>query len=214
MKLYTTADAEFALYGRKLDIDCSELLEAAKGIELPKEGSLYHAEEEAFAKTEIANYFRETVFGELPIEMGYCFGHSNRLNALEWHKNSEINIAVTDMVLLLGKQEQMTPYGHFDSGDCKAFLIKQGECIEVYATTLHFCPCEVSEAGFGCVVVLPKDTNLPLDKEPSSDPLLFRKNKWIIAHVDNAPLIARGVVGNLTGVNYTVSYENGKVEVR
>ncbi len=213
MKLYTTQDAEFRLYGQKLNIDCSELLEAAKTIALPEAGSIYHAEEEAFAKTKIADYFQTVVFGELPIEMGYCYGHSNRLNALEWHKNSEINIAVTDMVLILGKQEEMEN-GCYDSKNCKAFLIKQGECIEVYATTLHFCPCETSSQGFGCVVVLPKDTNLPLDKEPSEDPLLFRKNKWIIAHVENEGLIARGVKGNLTGVNYTVTYDNGKVEIQ
>ena len=80
-----------------------------------------------------------------------------------------------------------------------------GTAIEVYASTLHFCPCEVQREGFGCVVALPVGTNIPLE-EPSEDPLLFRKNKWIVAHDQNRSLIERGVVPGIDGVNYEIRY--------
>ena len=46
-------------------------------------------------------------------------------------------------------------------------------------------------------------TNVPLDGEPD-DKLLFRKNKWLIAHEDNAELIAKGVVPGIYGPNYSL----------
>jgi len=108
------------------------------------------------------------------------------------------------MVLILAKLSDYQN-GNIDSTKAKAFLLKAGDMVEVYATSLHFCPCEVDQNGFGCVVALPKGTNLPLE-ETVSNPLLFRKNKWLVAHVENEGLIARGVVPGITGPNYKVKY--------
>jgi hypothetical protein len=55
------------------------------------------------------------------------------------------------------------------------------------------------------VVALPEGTNTDLTIAVN-DPLLFRKNKWIIAHVENDALIARGVVAGITGENYKINY--------
>ena len=88
-----------------------------------------------------------------------------------------------------------------DSSQFKAFYLPKGTAVEIYATTLHFCPCEVQNDGFGCVVGLPLDTNTPLEINPD-DPLLFRKNKWIMAHEDNDGLIKKGVVSGIYGENY------------
>ena len=77
--------------------------------------------------------------------------------------------------------------------------------VEIYATSLHFCPCEVSKNGFGCVVGLPTGTNTDLTVK-KEDPMLFRKNKWIIAHVDNEALKNKGVVAGITGLNYEIKY--------
>ena len=81
--------------------------------------------------------------------------------------------------------------------------------VEVYATSLHFCPCEVNEAGFGCVVALPKGTNTDLET-PSGDKLIFRKNKWIIAHEENETLKARGVASGISGINYEININTAK----
>ena len=200
MHIYRVTDSEFCDYGQVLDIDTDEIVNEAGRISMPASGSVYTASQPEFENLKIASDIRDKYFGELATQTGYCYGHSNALNALEWHKCSEINIAVTDMILLLGKVQDVKD-GRYDSANVKAFLVKKGEAIEVYATTLHFCPIETNADGFGCVVVLIKGTNLPLDGEPK-DKLLFRKNKWLIAHEDNAALTERGVFPGIYGENY------------
>lgn len=203
MHIYRVTDKEFARYGRVLSLDVQGLIEAARDIPMPESGSVYHASEEAFEALPVAREIADACFGELPTQIGYCYGHSNRLNALEWHKSSEINVAVTDLVLLLGDVRDMDDNGEYDSAKVQAFLLKQGESVEIYATTLHFCPIEAHERGFGCVVALPVGTNTDLQDKPD-DPRLFRKNKWIIAHKENEALLARGVVGGIYGENYCI----------
>ena len=107
MKLHTIHDREFAPYGRVIDCDCSEIIDMAKKIELPKEGSTYLASVEDFENLEVKTQLEKEYFGEIPIQVGYCFGHSTKLNGFEWHKSSEINIAVTDAILFLGNIAEM-----------------------------------------------------------------------------------------------------------
>lgn len=202
MKIYNVTDKEFLPYGRVLNLDTDEIISAAEKFPMPQEGSIYVPSEKTFEELDIANVIQNECFGEIPAQVGYCYGHSNKLNALEWHKCSEINIAVTDLVLFLGMVQDIED-GKYNSEKIKAFKLKKGEAIEVYATTLHFCPIETDENGFGCVVGLLEGTNVPLDGEPD-DKLLFRKNKWLIAHEDNAELIAKGVVPGIYGPNYSL----------
>lgn len=202
---FDISSKEFSEYGRVLaDYNVTELTAEAKKIAYPESGSSYLPSVDAFETLDVANAIKDGVFGTLPIQMGYCFGHSNILNATEWHTSSEVNLAITPLVLILGKRTDIRD-GKINSADMKAFYVPAGALIEVYATTLHFCPCQVSDEGFGCVVVLPLGTNVPLDYEVS-DPLLFRKNKWIIAHKENQTLIDRGVVAGIYGVNYKINY--------
>lgn len=205
IKIYSVADPEFSEYGKLIyGIDISDIAAAADSIPMPKEGSVYHASEPTFETLSIAGEIRDKVFGTLPSQLGYCFGFSNTLNATEWHSCSELNIALTPLVLILGKRNDIKD-GKLDSGDMKAFYLPYGTVVEVYATTLHFCPCQVEAGGFKCVVGLTQGTNTDL-VSPTSDALLFRKNKWIMAHVDNKALIARGVVPGITGENYTINF--------
>ena len=78
----------------------------------------------------------------------------------------------------------------------------------MYATTLHFCPCEVSAEGFRCIVVLPRGTNHPL-QQPRPDNaegrLLWAKDKWLIAH-EEAPAVQRGAYVGIHGENYEIQY--------
>lgn len=202
MKLYQITDKEFGKYGRVLDFDAAELIERAASIEMPQSGSRYEASVAQLEQCDSFKTLKDEIFGELDIEVGCCWGHSDGLNAMEWHKSSEINIAVTDMILFLGTISKMEGE-RYSSENVKAFLMKKGTAIEVYATTLHFCPCETEKSGFMSVVVLPKGTNLPLDNAPE-DKLLFRKNKWLIAHEDNLELIEKGVIPGIYGTNWKV----------
>lgn len=209
MKFYSVNDKEFQKYGKVLDIDTSEIIKVAEAIEYPESGSKYVASIEEFEKLDVAKYIEKEIFGELPTQVGYCYGYNDTLNALEWHKCSEVNIAVTDFVLLLGNVWDIDENNRYNSENLKAFLVKKGEAIEVFATTLHFCPIMAKNDGFGCVVGLLKGTNTDLE-EKAQDKLLFRKNKWIIAHEENAGLIDRGVASGIYNENIKICEEDIK----
>lgn len=209
MKFYSVNDKEFQKYGKVLDIDTSEIIKVAEAIEYPENGSKYVASIEDFEKLDVAKYIEKEIFGELPTQVGYCYGYNDTLNALEWHKCSEVNIAVTDFVLLLGNVWDIDENNRYNSENLKAFLVKKGEAIEVFATTLHFCPIMAKNDGFGCVVGLLKGTNTDLE-EKAQDKLLFRKNKWIIAHEENAGLIDRGVASGIYNENIKICEEDIK----
>lgn len=206
MKIYSVNDPEFKQFGRVLHFDTSSILEAAKAVEMPESGSSYVPTLDLFEKLPIRDEIEAECFGGVSAQMGYCWGHNDTLNALEWHTCSEINVATKDdLILLLGDVRDLEPGARYDSAKVKAFRLKTGEAVEVYATSLHYCPIETAAAGFGCMVGLMKDTNTDLDK-PAKDPLLFKKNKWIIAHEDNSELIAKGVFGGIYGENYTLKF--------
>ena len=205
LTLFDVNDEEFKEYGIVLEeYDVKDIMAEAAKLDAPREGSIYLASVEDFEKLPIAKKIEDEVFGTLDTQVGYCYGHSNYLNALEWHYSSEVNVAVTPLVLMLAKRSDIKN-GRIDSSCVKVFFVPAGTVIEVFATTLHFCPCEVSEGGFGCVVVLPSGTNTPLDI-PVKDPLLFRKNKWIFAHEGNTALLQRGVIAGVYGENYKINY--------
>ncbi len=148
------------------------------------------------------------MYGELPIQIGYCNGHNTKLNAVEYHRNSEINIAVTDLVLIIGKQQDIGADYTYDTSLMEAFLVPAGTVIEVYGTTLHYAPCHVEDGGFRCVVVLPRGTNTdmePLEIKNKEDELLFARNKWLIGHEEGG-LPANAFIG-LKGENLHVGNE-------
>lgn len=205
IKIYSVYDREFVSFGRVIEnLDTTEIVAVAEKIKNPESGSLYTPREEDFEKLPISAKIKKEYFGTLPTQIGYCYGHNNFLNAAEWHFSSEINIAVTPLVLILGNIWDIEN-GEIDSSRFKAFYLSKGTAVEVYATSLHFCPCETEKSGFGCVVGLPLDTNTPLDT-PEENSLLFRKNKWIISHIDNDALKNKGVVAGITGTNYEIKY--------
>ncbi len=100
------------------------------------DGVCYTPSEEKFEKLAIAEEITNEIFGTLPTQIGYCYGHSNYLNATEWHTSSEVNIAVTDLVLILGHIWDIKD-GKIDSSQFKAFYVPEGTAIEVYSTSLH-----------------------------------------------------------------------------
>ena len=205
IKIYSVFDEEFNTFGRVIkNINVDEILKTAKEIEYPETGVRYLPTEESFEKLQIAEQLRTEVFGTLPTEIGYCWGHTSFLNATEWHTSSEINIAVTPIVLILGHLWDIKDC-ETDSSKFTVFYVPQGVIIEVYATTTHYCPCQVSDDGFRCVVVLPEGTNTQLEVCPE-DKLITAKNKWVIAHKDNKAMIARGVIPGISGANIEIKY--------
>lgn len=201
---YSVNDDEFKPYGSVVSgYDLDEIITEAEKINMPESGSSYELSIPQFEKCGVYEKLKNEAFGETDIQVGFCWGYNDMLNGLEYHKSSEINVAATPMVLLLGLVTDIENDEH-DSKNIKAFYLEKGEMVEVYATTLHFCPCQVSEKGFRSVVILPKGTNAPLDK-PSTDKMLFKKNKWLLCHNNNEALIQRGVYSGIFGENFKIT---------
>ena len=206
MVIKSINDKEFKKYGQVLkNYDCSEIIEKMKNTPLPSD-VIYEPSIKELEVLNIAQDLQEREFGGLPIQIGYCNGNNYILNAVEYHRSSEINIAVTDLILLIGSQQDIEDNYSYDTSKIEAFLVPEGSIIEVYATTLHYAPCNANEGGFRCVVVLPKDTNLPLEKEikkVGEDALLFARNKWLIGHKDT-DLGEQGAFIGLVGENISI----------
>lgn len=203
MKIYNINDASFKKYGKVLkNYKFDELLNLMENYDYG-ENVVYYPSVEKLENTNDMKILQNEVYGGMHIQIGYCNGHNNKLNALEYHRDSEVNIAATDLILLLGSQQDITEDFTYDSSKVEAFLVPKGVAIEVYATTLHYAPCGVNNNGFKCVVVLPKGTNTDIDFEISKEgenSLLFARNKWLIAHEEaNIENAVNGIHGkNIT----------------
>ena len=206
MDIKQVTDPAFRSYGKVIKgYQVQELMEKMKETPLPEEVTYVPSVKE-LESLFVSREMEKKLYGQMPIQVGYCNGHNKKLNAVEYHRNSEINIAVTDLVLILGKQQDIASDYTYSSDQMEAFLIPANTVIEVYATTLHYAPCHVEDSGFRCVVILPKGTNTDLDPiKAVTDPedrLLFAKNKWLIGHPEGG-LPQEAFIG-ITGENRTI----------
>lgn len=204
MKIYSVMDDNFKEYGRIIkNIDLSSVINVMESTPVPDD-VVYVPEDASLMKTGFAADMKNRYFGEYPVQVGFCNGHNQKLNAVEYHRSSEVNVACTDMILLLGKQQDIEEDFTYNTDNIEAFLVGAGTAVEIYATTLHYAPCGVDGKGFKCVVVLPQGTNYDL-KMPAGtdgeDKLLNATNKWLIAHKDAN---IQGAFTGLKGENLSV----------
>ena len=205
MKIQKVTDASFGKYGKVLtEYELDGILKEMEHTPLPKD-VIYVPSVEELEALPVAEVFKNRAYGGLPIQIGYCNGDNHKLNAVEYHRSSEINIAVTDMILLIGMQQDIEADYTYDTSKIEAFLVPAGTVIEVYATTLHYAPCTAAEGGFRCVVILPAGTNTELTfpaGKSGEDRLITAKNKWLIAHEEAG---IDGAFCGLRGENITLA---------
>lgn len=204
MEIRKLTDPSFKKYGKVVNEFAYErILKEMEHTPLPKDVIYVPSVEALESLSEAADVCRKG-FGGLPIQIGYCNGDNHKLNALEYHRSSEIDIAVTDLILLLGCQQDIEEGDVYDTQNAEAFYVPAGTAVELYATTLHYAPCTAQEGGFRCVVILPKGTNeectFPTEKT-GENRLLAAVNKWLIAH-EEAEI--PGAFCGLKGKNLTV----------
>ena len=193
MEIISVADKRFKKYGKVIkNIDFSSLVEEMKKTEVP-EGVVYEPSVE-----------------QLPIQIGYCNGHNQLLNAAEYHRSSEINVAATDAILILGNLWDVEDDFTYDTAKMEAFLVPAGTAVELYATTLHYAPCGLDNKGFQVAVVLPKGTNYELTTQHAEcpvcggeDALITATNKWLIGHEEGG--LPKGSFIGLKGKNLNVA---------
>lgn len=198
MQLYQVTDEKFKKYGRLIkNLDVTELVEKMQETPFPEEGVIYIASVPELEALPVYQTLTETYYGEMPIQIGCCNGKNKMLDAVEYHRDSEINVAATDLVLMLGKRADITEDFQYDSANIESFFLPKGTVVEVFGDTLHYAPCSTEDTGFRAVVVLPRGTNLDLSRphgDEDEEKLLFAVNKWLIAHPD------AGIEGAFNGI--------------
>lgn len=207
MKILKVTDPAFRRYGRIVDnVDFTGLVEELKKTPCPGD-VVYEPSVAQLEALPVLEELSRVVYGEMPIQIGYCNGHNTMLNALEYHRDSEINAAATDAVLMLGLLADVEADHTYDTSKVEAFLVPAGTAVEIYATTLHYAPCHTEENGFQVAIVLPRGTNYPLKGKHvkvseaaagcteggaaeaakgicNEDAMLTAVNKWLIGHAE------------------------------
>lgn len=193
MEILSVNSPEFRKYGRVINnVDMTELVKAMKNTPVP-EDVVYVPGDSTLEALPVYKVISDICYGEMPIQIGYCNGHNSKLNALEYHRDSEINVAATDAILMLGLLQDVEEDFTYDTSKVKAFLVPEGTAVEVYATTLHYAPCGVDGKGFQVSIILPKGTNYPLSTPhakttatttDNEDCLITATNKWLIGHAE------------------------------
>lgn len=209
MHIRSVNDPSFAPYGRVIDgYDTAALLDALnKNTPKPGDAVIYYPSVAALEALPVAKELSDRFYGGMPIQLGCCNGNNTKLNCLEYHRDSEVNIPADDIVLLLATESDIIG-GKLDTAKVKAFKAEAGTVVELYATTLHYAPCSAdTSAGFRVVIVLPKGTNLDkpaITCKSREDALLFAANKWLLAHPE-APEAGKGAYVGLTGENIDIA---------
>lgn len=225
--ILSVEDDAFKSYGRVIrGYDFSELIDyMERCTEIPAEGNVYVASVEEMEKFSLTEEIKSLIYGGMPIQIGYCNGKNSTYNGFEYHKGSEINVAVTDFMLVLGHSYDIVK-NSYDVSQAEVFFVPKGTAIEMYQTTLHLSPLKVCDEGFKGIVILPKGTNTALseaeknardekikaykqskDEADAEVQLLLQKNKWVIAHPDREPLIKQGAIPGVTGENKELFYK-------
>lgn len=216
LEILPVTDPAFARYGRVIaGLDASREVQYFRenlriGNEVVYEASVPGLE----AAGALLGQLRERHYGEMPVQLGWCYGHNWSLDGLEYHKGSEIDVAVTNCALMLAHYDDIhwdeRPW--LDSAAVKVFYVPQGTVFELYAWGLHFAPQHVSDSeGFCILVALPRETNFPLASKPApvgEAALLFARNKWLLAHPEAEALVRDGAFVGIRGKNLNLKTDN------
>ncbi len=211
MKIFEVTDPEFKHYGKIVEgVEISSLISALKEKTPLPDGTAYVPEDYALSSLPEAHAFGSSVYGGMPVQFGWCNGHNTKLNCLEYHRDSEFQLGTEDFILLLAKEDEIEN-GKLDTEKVKAFRAPAEVPLEIYATTLHYAPCQMDKAkGFRVMIALPKGTNTEkpeITPVTLEDRLLWACNKWLIAHPESDEAKAGAWVG-LTGRNIDIESEN------
>lgn len=214
MKVKSVFTHAFEKYGKVITgYDVSTLLEKLESsTKCPADSVIYTPGDDALEALPIKQALQTNCYGGMPIQIGYCNGNNTKLNCLEYHRGSELNIPANDVVLLVAPL-QAVKNGKISTDLVEAFSAPRGTIVQLYETTLHFAPCngikdgKVNDDGFRVIIVLPKDTNTEkptITNCDDEDKLLWAKNKWLIAHADSSEAKNGAFVG-LLGKNIDIS---------
>ncbi len=183
----------------KLDIDASELMDYSQTVAAGEENT-YTASDSVAEKFTVVKTIAREVFAQTAVQAGWCCGGGATMNGMEWHKSSEVIIACTDMLLLLGDFFDIDKET-YDSNKALGLYIKKGETVELLPLTLHFAPLKVSGL-FKAAIILPECTNLPLHGGANGS--LRAVNKWLLVHPEYKKGVLSGGKIGISGKNIEI----------
>lgn len=206
MNIKPITDPSFSAFGNVVEgYDFAPLIDMLiVNTPKPADSVIYVPGDAALEELAAGKELASNCYGGMPIQVGYCNGANNKLNCLEYHRDSEINIAADDVVLLIARQQDIVS-GKIDTSKVEAFLLPAGMAAELYATTLHYAPCNApgGSGGFRVAIVLPKGTNTAkpdIAIKNEEDKRLFACNKWLLS-LPGTSEAANGAYVGLTGEN-------------
>ncbi len=213
--IYGVEQQEFRSFGRILKgYDFTELIQYMdQNTSIPDQENYYIASVKEMEQTTIYQELTNTIYGGMPIQIGYCNGRNSTYNGFEYHKGSEINIVLTDCILVLGHNYDIME-NSYNNDQAMVFFVKKGTAIELFQTTLHLSPIRVCDKGYRVIVVLPKGTNMPFNQNENvvkntkdiEGRLLLHHNKWVISHPERTQLISQGAYPGIIGENIELYY--------
>lgn len=208
MKILPVTDPSFRNYGQILTgYDLGPMLDMLESVTPLPEGTAYQPEQAELMALPAAEELSKRAYGGMPIQIGWCNGHNTKLNCLEYHRDSELDVGTRDFILLVAKREEMEN-GRLDTGKVRAYFCPAGTMVELYATTLHYAPCSARKGeGFKVAIVLPKGTNgsrPDIRPENAEDEILWASNKWLLAHAGSGEA-AQGAPVRLDGENIDIA---------
>ena len=108
MKILPVTDPSFKNYGQVLTgYDLKELLATLDRVTPCPAGVDYVPEQPELQALPIEKELRNNAYGGMPIQLGWCNGHNTKMNCLEYHRDSELNVGTEDFILLLAKREEL-----------------------------------------------------------------------------------------------------------
>ncbi len=204
-EIKNVCDPSFRRFGRVIkEIPLGGMREAALQIPMPENGGCeYLASVPEIEDTEGFRAYTRIYAGGQNIQGGICWGYNTKMNGVEYHRSSEVNIALDDVVMMLGDRRDIGDDNTFDSSKMEFYFVPAGTAVELYATTLHLAPCQINEDGFRVLVFLPKGTNSPLSKKQMEEVkaadgeyrLLFAVDKWSIVYPGDKDVAAGAFPG-------------------
>ena len=189
IKINDIVASEFSKYGQKLNIGLKGIFKTAKNsLEINKDGVDYFPWVDALeSNVDDKKLVENLVYGQMEAQIGYCAGQNTKMNAMEFHMGSEVIIAISDIILLLGDPDDIKIVNgkwSYDSKNIEVFYMESGEVAEIYTKVLHYAPIQVDKEGFKSVIILPRNTNTKLANDNEKSKYLVAKNKWLFVHED------------------------------
>ena len=210
-KVQSVFDDSFKKYGAVLPVTSDAIRAAAALIPMPEKGVSYRRSIPELEATPDFEPFLSRYGGYKPIQGGLCWGYNTRMDCMEYHRASEVNVAVTDCVVMLGDRRDIVD-NSYDSSLVELFHVPAGTAVELYATTLHYAPCQTADTGFSMIILLPDGTNADLTPEALDEAIhstgehrmLWAVDKWLIAHPETGEAKA-GALAGIQGENIDLS---------